>query len=88
MALAILGCPVGTRPSPEPAPPSVLPSVRGAGLGGRWRQATLLSPVGPEEQRREMETLWFVQMLGRGPVGQGEEARQLQDPRQWMGPSL
>jgi hypothetical protein len=48
MDLTILSCPVGTRPSPEPAPPSALPSVYGAGLGGRWKQATLQSPVGPE----------------------------------------
>lgn len=61
---------------------STLPSVRGAGFGGRWRQATLQSPVGPEEQRlRDGDTLVF-EMPGREPMGQEKEARQLQNPRQ------
>lgn len=67
--LAIPCCPAGTRPSPEPAPPSAFPSVRGAGLGGRWTQATLQSPVGPEEQRLEMETLWLVRCLAEPEKG-------------------
>lgn len=71
MALSILSCPVGTRPSPEPVPPSALPSVRGTGFGGRWRQATLQSPVGPfrRTEVRDEETLVCADAQQRSCVG-------------------